>query len=215
MANLPFKLFYKHYFRKKSENERVGHMFNLIAPVYDRFDLFIKNNFQKSFEEIQKIISVSGKTVLDVGCGTGGWSYHFMTHGAKVTGIDLSEKMIRLAQNRYGAQMECHEVLTKDDSPFWEENQYDIVTASYVLHGMNREERYSLLKKMKQSARKAVIIHDYSHKFAGIIMYFLEVLERSDYTYFRKNFADEFTALYPKGKIYYPRESSALYFSEV
>lgn len=213
MDNLHFKKVIKNFFPPKTPEDRVRKMFNLISPIYDRFDGYIKANFQKSFNDLLQNISVSGKSVLDVGCGTGGWGYHFMTHGAKVTGIDLSDKMINMAKKRYGNKMECREISEKDS--FWEDNQFDIVTASYVLHGMNREERYILLKKMKQSARKFVIIHDYSHVFAGMVMYFLELLERSDYSYFRKNFADEFQSFFPNGKILYPRKSSAVYYADL
>jgi 2-polyprenyl-6-hydroxyphenyl methylase/3-demethylubiquinone-9 3-methyltransferase len=47
---------------------------------------------------IARIAALSGKTVLDVGCGGGILSEAMAARGAKVTGIDLAEKPLRVAQ---------------------------------------------------------------------------------------------------------------------
>ena len=47
---------------------------------------------------IDKAVSLNGKTVLDVGCGGGILSESMAECGAKVTGIDLGEKALRVAQ---------------------------------------------------------------------------------------------------------------------
>ena len=47
---------------------------------------------------IDKAVSLNGKTVLDVGCGGGILSESMAECGAKVTGIDLGDKALRVAQ---------------------------------------------------------------------------------------------------------------------
>ena len=47
---------------------------------------------------IDNAISLNGKTVLDVGCGGGILSESMAEKGAKVTGIDLGEKALKVAQ---------------------------------------------------------------------------------------------------------------------
>ena len=47
---------------------------------------------------IDKEVSLNGKTVLDVGCGGGILSESMAEKGAKVTGIDLGEKALKVAQ---------------------------------------------------------------------------------------------------------------------
>jgi 2-polyprenyl-6-hydroxyphenyl methylase / 3-demethylubiquinone-9 3-methyltransferase len=47
---------------------------------------------------IDQAITLKGKTVLDVGCGGGILSESMATKGAKVTGIDLGEKALKVAR---------------------------------------------------------------------------------------------------------------------
>ena len=47
---------------------------------------------------IDKALTLKGKTVLDVGCGGGILSESMAERGAKVTGIDLGEKALKVAQ---------------------------------------------------------------------------------------------------------------------
>lgn len=47
---------------------------------------------------IDKAVSLDGKTVLDVGCGGGILSESMALKGAQVTGIDLGEKALKVAQ---------------------------------------------------------------------------------------------------------------------
>ena len=47
---------------------------------------------------IDKTVALKGKTVLDVGCGGGILSESMAERGAKVTGIDLGEKALKVAQ---------------------------------------------------------------------------------------------------------------------
>jgi 2-polyprenyl-6-hydroxyphenyl methylase / 3-demethylubiquinone-9 3-methyltransferase len=47
---------------------------------------------------IDSVVSLKDKTVLDVGCGGGILSESMVEKGAKVTGIDLGEKALKVAQ---------------------------------------------------------------------------------------------------------------------
>ena len=49
-------------------------------------------------DHIDRIAAIAGKTVLDVGCGGGLLSEAMAARGAKVTGIDLAEKPLKIAQ---------------------------------------------------------------------------------------------------------------------
>ncbi|MBX9811247.1 MAG: bifunctional 2-polyprenyl-6-hydroxyphenol methylase/3-demethylubiquinol 3-O-methyltransferase UbiG [Burkholderiales bacterium] len=49
-------------------------------------------------DHIDRIAGLSGKTVLDVGCGGGILAESMAARGAQVTGIDLAEKPLKVAQ---------------------------------------------------------------------------------------------------------------------
>ncbi|HLR64524.1 MAG TPA: class I SAM-dependent methyltransferase [Pseudogracilibacillus sp.] len=55
-------------------------------------------------EEIMKEYDVQGKTIVDLGCGTGDLAIHFAKKGYHVTGVDLSEEMLT-----YGMQKQMEE----------------------------------------------------------------------------------------------------------
>jgi len=74
---------------------------------------------------------VNGRTVLDAGCGTGYLSKKLHDQGARVTGIDFSERMVAIA-HAYHPDMDfrvdsCSELRTLEDEHF------DLVVANYVL----------------------------------------------------------------------------------
>lgn len=50
--------------------------------------------------EVDRLVGdISGRAVLDVGCGTGRHALRFAAAGAHVTAIDFSEEMLRKAQS--------------------------------------------------------------------------------------------------------------------
>ncbi len=74
---------------------------------------------------------VNGLTVLDAGCGTGYVSKKLYDRGARVTGIDFSERMIEIAR-AHNPHIDfrvdsCTQLATIDDEHF------DLVIANYVL----------------------------------------------------------------------------------
>ena len=51
---------------------------------------------------VDSLPSIRGKAVLDAGCGTGWYAEQLLARGARVTGIDESEKMLSYARGRLG-----------------------------------------------------------------------------------------------------------------
>jgi len=75
-----------------------------------------------------------GKNVLDLGCGVGRFALEFARRGAYVTGIDISEEMIKIAKDNFkraGLSAQFY-VAGIDEMPLLDES-FDIVTSITVL----------------------------------------------------------------------------------
>ena len=84
---------------------------------------------------IDKLAGLKGKTVLDVGCGGGILSESMAIRGAQVTGIDLGEKALKVAQLHLletGNQVNYRKI-TVEDLAREQPQHYDIVTCMEIL----------------------------------------------------------------------------------
>jgi ubiquinone/menaquinone biosynthesis C-methylase UbiE len=76
---------------------------------------------------------VTGRRILDVGCGAGPLLAGLRDRGAIVTGIDQSAGMVELARRRLGADADLRVAELGSPLPF-PDDAFDDVTASLVLH---------------------------------------------------------------------------------
>lgn len=76
---------------------------------------------------------VSGRRVLDAGCGSGPLSAALRAKGAVVTGFDASAAMVDLARQRLGEEADLHVADLAEPLPF-ADAEFDDVVASLVLH---------------------------------------------------------------------------------
>ncbi len=75
---------------------------------------------------------VAGHDVLDAGCGTGYLSRQLAARGARVTGIDISPEMIRVAQSKAGAGVH-YAVDDLSSLRAVRDGGFDAVVSNYVL----------------------------------------------------------------------------------
>ncbi|MGV9757650.1 class I SAM-dependent methyltransferase [Streptomyces tricolor] len=76
---------------------------------------------------------VTGRRILDAGCGSGPLSAALRDRGAVVTGVDASAGMLALARRRLGDDADLHLADLNDRLPF-ADGAFDDVVASLVLH---------------------------------------------------------------------------------
>lgn len=84
---------------------------------------------------IDKAISLKGKTVLDVGCGGGILSESMASIGAVVTGIDLGEKALKVAQLHSlesGVAVD-YQFISAEDLAEKQPSSFDVVTCLEML----------------------------------------------------------------------------------
>lgn len=93
--------------------------------------------------------NITGKNILDVGCGAGRIAVKFMIEGAHVTGIDLSENLIELANkntlkvDKGSFNGKCENLLDMD-----EDHKYEYILFVNVLH--HTQDLSKILAKAKR-----------------------------------------------------------------
>ena len=118
------------------------HVYDSIADQYRESKWLSFRHFVERYTIMELLGDLRDRTVMDLACGEGVYSRQFKRDGAAaVTGVDISEGMIALAEAE-----ECKEPLGcryvhSDAAKFTPEEPADIVTAIYLLnYARTREE---------------------------------------------------------------------------
>lgn len=175
-------------------------LFDIIAPIYGLFFNFQLKYFTRIQNKVSEELDISKyDNILDIGCGTGALPKTLYHKGLKVTGVDVSNGMLKQAKKKLkGLPIELLKIKPGEKLPF-EDKSFDVVITSYVAHGLEGKERIELYEEMKRIAREIVIIHDYNDKRA-ILTTIVEWLERGDYFNFIKVAKEEMMEVFGKIK---------------
>jgi len=136
-------------------------LFNSIAPIYGLFYEMQKNRYGMVIYKVSDELDLTAyDTILDVGCGTGALCSVLHEKGLTVTGIDPADKMLKIAkrqpENKAIAFIQANVL---DQLPF-ENKSFDISIASYVAHGLQKNERKQMYEEMSRVTKSKVIIYD-------------------------------------------------------
>lgn len=133
MKNKNLKKFYSNVYTKKGEKKHYTKL------------LFGKTRIPNEEREVLKEINWRGKTVLDVGCGTGLLCYEIVKRGAKkVVGIDFARGAIEVARATYEyprLQYLCEDI--KDHR-----GRYDVIVSLGTLEHMDKP--FFMLRRLKE-----------------------------------------------------------------
>lgn len=101
----------------------------------------------------------TNKSLLDVCCGTGQLAVYFLEHGYRVTGLDLSEHMLRFARENSARYVETGQAkfVQADASNFALDDQFGLVVSTF--DALNHLEDEQALKSCFQSVF-AVLVRD-------------------------------------------------------
>jgi len=110
--------------------------------VFDKYADFYDSYYRnKDYDnEVNFVLDLANKnstprTVLDIGCGTGGHLIPFAKKGLKVTGFDLSEAMINQAKEKLRKTNIKAEIKAGDARTFRDGKKYDLVVAMFAVMG--------------------------------------------------------------------------------
>lgn len=161
--------------------------FSRWAPVYDVFEILLADVRR----DITTTIHPVGKSVLDVGTGTGSLALDLSKTAEKVIGIDLSSEMLEIAK-RKNKTNNLTFLLMDASNMSYKDEEFDIVTISLGLHDMPLEIRTLVLKEVKRVLKSngKLFILDYDlpqNDFLGTVSsHLINLLESKYYLDFIK-----------------------------
>ncbi|MBL8956602.1 MAG: class I SAM-dependent methyltransferase [Myxococcaceae bacterium] len=110
-------------------------------------------------EALDAVGVAAGQRVLELGCGSGGLTRRLVERGARVTSVDWSGPMLRLARTRAPAATFVRSELTA----FVPAETFDLVLFAFVLHELEPGERAAALRVARAAigpgSRLAVVDH--------------------------------------------------------
>jgi len=174
-----------------SSRHKHKRLFNRISLVYGLFFTMQRKTYRKVINKMKPTLNLEDfDSIIDIGCGTGALCSVLDDKGLNVTGLDTAEKMIKVAKKK-NKNSSIHFVQGDilETIPF-EKNTFDIAIASYVAHGLKKEDRLKMYNAMKHIAKDYVIFHDYNKK-RNPITSIIEWAEGGDYFYFIEHAEDE------------------------
>ena len=128
--------------------------FDVIADKYDKWyettEGAMYDRLEKKAASRYLRQNVQGMKLLEVGCGTGHWSQFFSDFGFEVTGVDISEPMIKVAQGK-NIPNASFQIADGHSLPF-KGNSFDVTAAITTLEFAGNAEL--VLQEMVRCTRK-------------------------------------------------------------
>lgn len=99
-------------------------------------------------EIYNRVLSLPGKNVLDIGFGTGTLTAKLYEQGCRIFGQDFSAEMIRLAQEKMPEAKLYQGDFSLGLAEELKQNQYDAIIATYSLHHLTDSQKVCFLKEL-------------------------------------------------------------------
>lgn len=116
----------------------------LIRIESDNFEDFVKN--------------VKGKSILDLGCGTGRYCVELAKKGAEVTAVDMTENMMKIAIKKAKQKKAKIDFQIADIMKYNPAKKFDLIISMLVFdHIENLEKAVNVIDKASKSGTEVVI----------------------------------------------------------
>ena len=130
--------------------------FDLWADGYDRSvglsdedGTYPFAGYRQILNEIyNRVLAGKGKTVLDIGFGTGTLTTRLYEQGCEIWGQDFSERMIELAKEKMPDAKLYQGDFSKGLAAELKENRYDAIIATYSLHHLTDGQKADFLNSL-------------------------------------------------------------------
>ena len=154
-----------------------SHGFDLWADGYDRSvglsdeaDCYPFAGYKQVLGEVYGILrATQARSVLDIGCGTGVLGARLCAAGVDVTGLDFSDKMLKIARERMPEARLIQWDFVKGLPEKVKARSFDAVVCTYALHHLTDEDKALLLREMEQCVRPGgrILIGDIAFETAA------------------------------------------------
>ncbi|MBI2832675.1 MAG: methyltransferase domain-containing protein [Chloroflexi bacterium] len=184
-------------------------VWDILAPFYDIGVIPLSKLRDKVVDFANP---VRGSRVLDVATGTGKQAFAFAEKGYDVTGVDLSEAMLRVAKKNNKYSNARFQVADATKLPF-EDRTFDISCISFALHDMPSTIQEKVLKEIGRvtNLEGTIVIVDYAlpkNKMGRFLVYrFVRLYEAK---YYEKFIKSDLKALLRKSGIKVKKEQRVL-----
>lgn len=118
-------------------NEKIGAMFNDIAPTYDKLNHLLSFNADKKWRKkaIDNLLQKNPSKILDIATGSGDMLLTIAKRGRfELTGMDISEKMMEVAKKKFNHKNPDYQVeyiiAPAENIPF-NENSFDAASVAF------------------------------------------------------------------------------------
>ena len=154
-----------------------------VRSFFDQTDLYLCRNIGLLFrkEIIQYFLgTVSGQRILDVGCGDGSLSIHFLATGNQLTLMDVSPNMLALARQKIPSSLvESATFLQEDFLELKDKGAFDIVLCIGVLaHVSNVELAINKISDILAPGGRCVLQFTDQEHFVGKWAYWTYLVQR-------------------------------------
>ncbi|MDA8442959.1 MAG: class I SAM-dependent methyltransferase [Peptococcaceae bacterium] len=190
-------------------------LFNRIARVYNWFFQYQVKKYTAMLGQYHSLFKLPvAANVLDIGCGTGALLYSFARLGYHVTGVDAAAAMIDQAKiSTQSLPIEYYVADATKGLPF-ASHSFDLVIASYVMHGFKYDLRSQIYQEARRLTRGQVVFYDYNHK-RRLVTDIVEWAERGDYFNFIEHAAQEMHQVFKAVEVIDVAPQTALYICSV
>lgn len=109
-----------------------------IADEYARVaDTKVYNADYERPATLSLLPDLDGKHVLDAGCGPGFYSEYVIEHGGSVIALDVTPRMVELARERLGNDVDIRLANLAEPLDFLEDESFDVIVSGLVLDYVN------------------------------------------------------------------------------
>ena len=171
----------------------VKRVFDILAPFYDIVAMPLS---RLRGRVVNFVGAEKGSRILDAATGTGKQAFAFAQRGYDVTGIDISEAMLKVANKKNRHLNVKFQVADATSLPF-EDTSFDVSCISFALHDMPPAIREKVLKEIVRVVKPEgmVVIVDYAlpkNRIGSFLIYhFVRLYERDYYSRFIKTNLEE------------------------